>query len=161
MQSQAPSDTRLAIGEIARRAGIRPSTLRYYERLRLLPAPERVNGRRRYDLGVLDLLAAIEVSKRAGFSLAEIAILFSFGPDVSPSERWQRLALGKLEEIDALISRAEAMREVLRRGLECGCVRLQDCALFNDPRLTGRQAGPRSPLRAPSRGRQAIRRVGA
>jgi MerR family redox-sensitive transcriptional activator SoxR len=113
--------------------------MRYYERLGLLPKPERVNGRRRYDPDVLHLLAAIEVSKRAGFLLAEIATLFSFAPSVSPSERWQRLAQSKLEEIEALIVRAEAMREVLRRGLECGCLSMEDCELFSDPQLTGRQ----------------------
>jgi DNA-binding transcriptional MerR regulator len=63
---------------------------------------------------VLNLLAAIDVSKRAGFSLAEIATLFAFAPSVSPSERWHRLAQSKLLEIEALIARAEAMREVLR-----------------------------------------------
>jgi MerR family redox-sensitive transcriptional activator SoxR len=148
VQIQTARETDLQIGEIARLAGLRPSTLRYYERLGLLPEPERVNGRRRYDPDVLDLLAAIEVSKRAGFSLAEIAALFSFAPSVSPSERWQRLAQGKLEEIEALIARAEAMREVLRRGLECGCLRLQDCELFNDPQLTGRPADGATRARA-------------
>jgi MerR family redox-sensitive transcriptional activator SoxR len=114
--------------------------VRYYERIGLLPEPERVNGRRRYDTGVLSLLAAIEVSKHAGFSLAEIATLFSFAPSAPPSQRWQRLARSKIGEIDALIARAEAMREVLTRGLGCGCLRLQDCELLNDPRLTGRPA---------------------
>ena len=139
VEIQTTPATRVEIGEIASRAGLRPSTIRYYERLGLLPEPERVNGRRRYDVAVLDLLAAIEVSKHAGFSLAEIATLFSFGASVSPSERWQRLAQNKLEEIDALISRAETMREVLTRGLACGCVSLQDCALFNDPSLRTRR----------------------
>lgn len=41
------------IGEVARRAGVRPSTLRYYERIGVLPSPERSNGRRRYDGEVL------------------------------------------------------------------------------------------------------------
>ena len=140
MAIQTAAQAGLEIGEIARRAGLRPSAIRYYERLGLLPEPDRVSGRRRYHPHVLKLLAAIDVSKRAGFSLAEIATLFAFAPSVSPSERWQRLAQSKLLEIEALIARAEAMREVLRRGLECGCVRLEDCELINDPHLTGRQA---------------------
>ena len=39
----------LAIGEVARRAGISTSAIRYYERARLLPEPERVGGKRRYE----------------------------------------------------------------------------------------------------------------
>ncbi len=41
----------LTIGDVARRSGLRPSALRYYEEAGLLPAPARVNGRRRYDGG--------------------------------------------------------------------------------------------------------------
>src|SRR2546430_2282792 len=82
----------LAIGEIARRAGLRPSAIRYYERVGLLPRPDRVSGRRRYDPEMLNLLAAIDVSKRAGFSLAEVATLFALAPGGSPAGRWQRLS---------------------------------------------------------------------
>ncbi len=62
--------TELMIGEVARRAGVRPSALRYYERAGLLPTPRRINGRRRYDPGVLQRLDAIRFAQRAGFTLA-------------------------------------------------------------------------------------------
>ena len=62
----------LTIGEVARRAGVRASAIRYYEEAGLLPAPERVGGKRRYDEGILRRLAIIGGAKRAGFTLREI-----------------------------------------------------------------------------------------
>jgi MerR family redox-sensitive transcriptional activator SoxR len=125
----------LAIGEVADRAGLQPSAIRYYERLGLLPAPARTSGRRRYGPEVLDLLAAIEVAKAAGFSLQEVGQLMSgFDPATPPSARWAALAEGKLEELDRLAARIEGMRALLRRGLECGCLRLEDCELLAERR---------------------------
>ena len=61
----------LPIGEIARQAGIRPSELRYYESIGLMPTPKRVNGRRRYDQGTVRMLRVVQLAQRAGFTVAE------------------------------------------------------------------------------------------
>ncbi len=122
----------LTIGEIARRAGVRPSAIRYYERVGLLPQPHRVNGRRRYGDDVLELLTAVKIAQRAGFTVAEArTLLHDFSPDTPPSARWQVLAREKLPEIEALINRAIEMRRLLRRGLRCECLRLEDCDLVS------------------------------
>lgn len=64
----------LLIGEVAARSGLSHDTLRYYERVGLIPAPERdASGRRRYDEAVLDLLQVVDALRRAGFSLAQVA----------------------------------------------------------------------------------------
>lgn len=125
----------LAIGEVARRAGVRPSTLRYYESAGLLPPARRVNGRRRYDAGVYGHLAAIRTAREAGFTIAEIRhLLHGFGAPTAPSARWRALAGRKLVEIDALIARAQGMKRVLQEGLRCECLTLDDCALVADRR---------------------------
>jgi MerR family transcriptional regulator, redox-sensitive transcriptional activator SoxR len=66
----------MGIGAVASRAGVRPSALRYYERIGLLPTPERENGQRRYDgevlREVLDRLAVVRVAQQAGFTISEI-----------------------------------------------------------------------------------------
>jgi MerR family redox-sensitive transcriptional activator SoxR len=122
----------LSIGEIARRAGVRPSAIRYYESVGLLPQPHRVNGQRRYGDDILELLAAVKIAQRAGFTVAEArTLLHGFSPDTPPSARWQVLAREKLPEIEALISRAIEMRCLLRRGLRCECLRLEDCDLVS------------------------------
>ncbi len=127
------------IGEVARWAGVRPSTLRYYEGVGLLPSPERTNGRRRYDgevlREVLDRLTIVRVAQQAGFTISEIrTLLDGFSEDTPPSERWRVLAREKLTEVDALIERALGMKDLLERGLRCECLRLEECSLVGDER---------------------------
>ena len=125
------STTGLSIGEVARHAGVNSSALRYYERIGLLPPPERLSGQRRYDDSVLTRLAIIELAKRAGFSLTETrTLLDGFSPATPPAERWQALARRKLPEIEALLARAEAMRRLLSAGLECDCLSLEECGML-------------------------------
>jgi MerR family redox-sensitive transcriptional activator SoxR len=120
----------LAIGEVARRAGIQPSALRYYESIGLLPAPRRVNGRRRYDQHTVQMLKVVQLAQSAGFTVAEIqTLLHGFAPGTLPAARWQPLARQKLCELDALIARVQQMKRVLEKGLSCGCLRLEDCAI--------------------------------
>ncbi|HEX6291685.1 MAG TPA: MerR family transcriptional regulator [Herpetosiphonaceae bacterium] len=120
----------LTIGEAARRAGLQPSTLRYYEQVGLLPVPKRVGGRRRYDYDVVQRLGAIKVAQRAGFTLAEIALLLQgFATDTPLSARWHVLARQKLREIDALLAHVQEMKRLLEAGLECQCARLDECEL--------------------------------
>jgi MerR family transcriptional regulator, redox-sensitive transcriptional activator SoxR len=125
----------MSIGEVAIRAGIRPSALRYYEGAGLLPAPERVNGRRCYDgevlRDVLDRLTVVRVAQQAGFTVTEIkTLLDGFSDDTPPSERWRVLAREKLTEVEALVERALGMKRLLERGLRCECLRLEDCDLI-------------------------------
>ena len=128
----------MSIGEVARQAGVRPSALRYYEGIGLLPRPERENGRRRYEgevlREVLDRLAVVRVAQQAGFTIDEIRVLLDgFSEDIPPSERWRVLASEKLPEIEALVERALHMKQLLERGLRCECLRLKDCEIIDSP----------------------------
>ena len=119
-----------SIGEVAQQAGIRPSALRYYESIGLLPAPRRVNGRRRYDPRTVQQLTVLQFARQAGFNIAELQTLFhGFTAETPPAARWQALAEQKLGELDALIERAQQMRQILKTGLQCGCLRLEDCLI--------------------------------
>lgn len=119
----------LSIGEVARRAGVKPSAIRYYEQIGLLPPPARRSGRRRYEPGVLDRLTVIRVAQAAGLTLAETGELFAGVPEEPPvGARWQRLARRKLVEVEALIARAERMRSMLRLALGCTCATIEECA---------------------------------
>jgi MerR family redox-sensitive transcriptional activator SoxR len=127
----------MSIGEVARSAGVRPSALRYYEGVGLLPLPERENGRRRYDgellREVLDRLAVVRVAQQAGFTISEIrTLLDGFSEDTPPSERWRPLAEEKLPEVEALVERALGMKDLLERGLRCECLRLEECSLVGN-----------------------------
>ena len=114
----------LAIGEVAKRTGLRPSAVRYYERLGLLPTPVRDSGRRRYDDGVFVRLRVIAFARDCGFSLREIRQLFAGRPY---SAAMRGLASRKLDEMRAAIARLEAMRALLRTALRCECLTLEQC----------------------------------
>src|SRR5271154_594772 len=112
----------MLIGEVARRSGIAASTLRYYEREGLLPAPARVSKRRTYTSTIMGRIRIIQVARDAGFSIADTrAFLSNFPNGSTPSGRWQKLAERKLQEIEELIVRANHMKAILQSSFKCGC----------------------------------------
>lgn len=118
----------LLIGEVARRAGVRPSAIRYYESIGLLPEPERIAGRRRYTTETLRTLSVIGAGQRAGLSLDEIRALLA--ADGSVSEELRAIAERKLPEVEALIERAQLVRAWLEAAASCRCPTLEECPLF-------------------------------
>ena len=136
-------EARLSIGEVARRAGVRPSALRFYEAAGLLDPPARRGGQRRYSPMVLQRLAVIELGQRAGFTIAEIRELLAGTAADAASERWRALAQRKLPEVRALIQRAKEMERWLEEGLRCDCLRLEDCRLV--AKLSAPPSAPREP----------------
>ena len=121
--------TLLTIGEVARRAGVRASAIRYYEEAGLLEEPERVGGKRRYDEEALRRLALIGGAKRAGFTLGEIrTLLHGFPTGTGAAQRWQALASEKLVEVDEAIAQLRQTRGLLEEALRCECASLDECA---------------------------------
>jgi len=118
----------LSIGEVARRAGVRPSALRYYEKVGLVAPPPREHGRRRYAPSVLHALALIAAAKRAGFTIAETRRLVAgFPPDVPAAARWRVLAEEKDRELATVIKEARRKRTLLKAALRCRCQDLEEC----------------------------------
>jgi MerR family redox-sensitive transcriptional activator SoxR len=125
------AEATLSIGEVAAKAGTSISAIRFYEREGLLPAAERVSGQRRFTEETVQRLGIIDVAKQAGFRLEEVAVLLTSIDQGAPAhEQLQALAARKLPEVDALIERAQRMREWLMTASECGCESLESCALF-------------------------------
>jgi MerR family transcriptional regulator, redox-sensitive transcriptional activator SoxR len=124
----------LTIGEVARRAGVATSSIRYYERVGLLPEPDRVHGQRRYDMDVLGKLGFIGVAQSAGFKLREIRELID-GMDSADGmgDQMRSLSVQKLDEVDALLERTKAMKGWLEVAKECGCATPAECTLFTAP----------------------------
>jgi len=146
------SDSRalLAIGELAEQAGRRPSSIRYYEQIGLLPPPARVGGQRRYGRDALRTLAVIDTGQRAGLSLDEIKVLLSAAPDDRAAiERLRELADRKLPQVTALIERTELVRAWLESAVRCECPDLGECPLFDDPPLPPRHDSDRRPRPGP------------
>jgi MerR family redox-sensitive transcriptional activator SoxR len=119
----------LTISEVARQIGLQPSAIRYYERIGLLPAAQRVSGQRRYDTTVLYRLAVIQRARQSGFTLGEIRRLFvGFRGTTRAAERWKELSRRKLEELDDLMDGIRTMQGLLRRMIQnCRCETLDQC----------------------------------
>ena len=124
----------LTIGEVAQATGRAASSIRYYERIGLIPAPARAGGRRQYPAGVLRTLSVIDTAQRAGLTLDEIRLLLAVSPDDTAAiDRLREVAMRKLPELRALIERAELVRDWLEAAAECVCPSLDDCPLFDNP----------------------------
>lgn len=132
----------MRIGEVARQAGLRVSHIRYYEDVGLLPPPERVSGQRHYDETVLRRLTVIDIAQRAGLSLGEIRVLLEHGNEPA-AEPLRALAQRRLPEVDALIARAQRIRQWLVEASECRCQTIDACALFDDLALPPTTRDPR------------------
>jgi MerR family redox-sensitive transcriptional activator SoxR len=119
----------VTIGALAQEAGLRPSAIRYYERLGLLPTPHRRGGRRDYDPDAVAQLAVIQFARSAGFTLRDTRQLVrGFSPAMAAGPRWRALTATKVREIDALIGRAMAMKALLERvSANCSCDTLIEC----------------------------------
>jgi MerR family transcriptional regulator, copper efflux regulator len=128
----------LTIGELARRAGVTASALRYYEELGLLPEPARVSGQRRYAESAARLVAVILLYSDAGFTLAEQKALLAASAS-TPGDRRQ-LMLRKLAEVDEQIARAQAIRDAISHALRCPHDDITQCPNFNAG-ITARLAG--------------------
>src|SRR5882724_4562415 len=119
----------LTISQVARQIQLRPSAIRYYERIGLLPPADRRSGQRQYDTTALYRLAIIQRARQLGFTLTEIRQLFFGFRDVTrPSERWRTLSQRKLAELDHLMDGIKAVRGVLRKLMtKCQCDTLDQC----------------------------------
>ena len=131
MVAENVRESGMTIGEVARQVGIATSAIRYYEEINLLPPPARVNGRRRYDWSAVQRLCVIEYAQQAGFTLGEIReLFFGFAVGTHPTERWKALARRKLEELEEQSRRIQAAQNILREGIRCGCLTIEQCTVW-------------------------------
>jgi MerR family redox-sensitive transcriptional activator SoxR len=119
----------LTISEVAKQVGLKPSAIRYYEQIGILPKPQRQSGQRRYDNSVLYRLALVQRSRQMGFTLDEVRrLFFGFRTTIPISERWKKLSQRKLAELDALAEQIKAMQALLHKMTErCTCDALDQC----------------------------------
>jgi len=117
----------LDIAEVAQQAGVPASTLRFYEEKGLIAPIGRRGMRRVYDAGVLERLALIALGRAAGFSLDDIARMFS--PEGGPKID-RKLLAAKADELDRTIRKLTAMRDGLRHAAVCPAPSHMECPTF-------------------------------
>lgn len=114
------------IGEVAQASGLPTSTLRFYEEKGLIHSNGRNGLRRLFSASVIQRLALINLGRRAGFSLDEIAAMFTpTGPAID-----RELLLAKAAELDAKINELSAMRDGLRHAAACQAPSHLQCPKF-------------------------------
>jgi MerR family redox-sensitive transcriptional activator SoxR len=118
----------MKIGELARRADLNASAIRYYEKTGLLPAPPRSGGQRRYASEALDRVLLIRFAGEMGFTLGEIKLFLGGLKENAPvGLRWQKLATRKVWELKQLVARAQRLEKLLSNLSHCHCASLREC----------------------------------
>ena len=125
--------SKLTIGEVASRSGVRTSALRYYEERGLITSERTTGGQRRYARETLRRVAVIRAAQVLGLTLEEIQTALSELPRArTPDEHdWERLSHTWQGTLDTRIAELEALRDRLSGCIGCGCLSLERCALFN------------------------------
>lgn len=136
----------LAIGQIAKRAGVNASALRFYEQKGLIQSLRSEGGRRLYPQDALRRIAFVRVAQGMGLSLDEIAGALTGLPDGRTPDRhdWERIAGQWQGLLDRRIETLQLMKQKLGACIGCGCLSLEHCALYNpEDRAASMGSGPR------------------
>lgn len=139
-------DDWLTIGQVATRAGIATSALRFYEAERLIRATRTGGGQRRYHRDVLRRVAFVRIAQRVGLTIGEIRDALATLPSArTPTkEDWTRLSRAWKPRLDEQIATLERLRDRLDSCIGCGCLSFKACALYNPSDAAARYgAGPR------------------
>jgi MerR family redox-sensitive transcriptional activator SoxR len=147
----APGEVRtMKIGELAARSGLNASAIRHYEKLGLLPPPQRSSGQRRYSSEAINRALLIRFAGDMGFTLAEIKLFLSGLRDNAPvGPRWKKLAHRKIVEVESNLQRSLRLRTLLENLLHCRCPSLEVCvqrlSLSPKVRALEKRTEPRKP----------------
>lgn len=127
------SSLEVAIGEAARRSGVKVPTIRYYEQIGLLPAPPRTEGNRRlYDSADVRRLAFIRHARELGFDVDAIRTLLVLQDDPGQScAAADAIARSRLVEVEQRIASLMALKvELERMSAGCGHGRVDACRVI-------------------------------
>jgi MerR family transcriptional regulator, redox-sensitive transcriptional activator SoxR len=123
----------LTIGELATRAGVATSALRFYETKGLIESERTDGNQRRYPRATLRRVALIRAGQEVGLTLAELAEALEYLPhDKIPTKAdWERLSNSWRTRLDDQIAELVALRDELTDCIGCGCLSLKSCSIFN------------------------------
>jgi len=127
------TESRIPIGEVARRSGFAASAIRYYEAQGLVASERMSGGQRQFERGVLRRLAFIRAAANVGLTIEEIRTEL----DQLPSGRtptkadWHRMSQHWRRRLDEQIAAIERLRDGLDSCIGCGCLSLKHCAIAN------------------------------
>lgn len=112
----------LPIGEVADAVGVAVSTVRYYDRIGLVPATTRRSGQRRYDQSAIARLEVVRRARLVGFGLDEIAALLA-----DDDQQWIAVVEAKLDQLITRRDHLDALIHTLTELRRCTCRSLLAC----------------------------------
>ena len=123
----------ITIGRVAKVAGCKVQTIRYYEQIGLLSPPPRSEGNQRlYEEGAVERLCFIRHARELGFPLQAVRDLISLSDNPEQScEAVDTIAKGQLRDVDRRVQRLQLLRRELERMIEqCKGGRVADCRII-------------------------------
>lgn len=138
-------DASWTVGRVAKRCGVKVSTLHFYEQKGLIHSARNAGNQRRYKAEVIRRVSVIKAAQKMGISLASILKAFDTLPDQrTPTQRdWQRLSKGWQDELNGRIAYLERLRDSLTGCIGCGCLSMKNCPIYNeDDKLAAEGSGP-------------------
>ena len=122
-----------SVGRVAERAGVKVSTLHFYEDRGLIHSTRNSGNQRRYHPDVLRRVAVIKAAQKMGISLAEIGRALAALPEnrTPTVADWERLSRQWRGELDARIAYLERLRDLMTGCIGCGCLSMKNCPIYN------------------------------
>jgi len=124
----------LPIGKLSRLTGVNIETIRYYERIKMIPPPPRTaSGRRIFDSTHLRIMAFIRRSRELGFSLDEIRALIRLGgPEKATCREVRKVAAHHLQDIRAKLADLRKLEHLLATTVaQCSGKMVPDCPVLD------------------------------
>jgi MerR family redox-sensitive transcriptional activator SoxR len=123
----------LTVGAVAKRSGVKVSTLHYYESIGLIASFRNNQNHRIYKKDVLRRVSVIKAAQKMGIGLESIKQAMSFLPlSTAPSNKdWNNLATYWKKELDSRISFLQNLSENLTGCIGCGCLSMENCPIYN------------------------------
>ncbi|WP_042153377.1 MULTISPECIES: redox-sensitive transcriptional activator SoxR [unclassified Pseudoalteromonas] len=126
-------EANLSVGFVAKRCGVKVSTLHFYEEKGLIRSWRNQGNQRRYKRDVLRRIAVIKAAQKIGIKLDDIKQNFA---DL-PNERtpckgdWANLSVNWQKQLDARIAYMQKLRDSVTGCIGCGCLSMENCPIYN------------------------------
>jgi len=139
------AEAALSVGQVAKRCGVKVSTLHFYEDKGLIHSTRNAGNQRRYRKDVLRRVSLIKAAQKMGITLEEVRQALEKLPDNrTPNQKdWQKLASAWKKELNVRIAYLEKMRDYMTGCIGCGCLSMTRCPIYNaDDKLAAQGSGP-------------------
>ena len=129
----------LAVGVVAKRCGVKVSTLHYYEEKGLIRSWRNNGNQRRYKRDVLRRISVIKAAQKMGVSLEEIKTVFASLPDkrTPTKDDWAKLSKAWQQQLNQRIAYMQKLRDSLTGCIGCGCLSMTKCPIYNPEDILG------------------------